>query len=146
MKVYIDLCCRGELYAYLISELGLPDKDAAKEMCFTVLFGYARKNPDDWKDIEKAFARLFPNVFEYCVDFKRREGYWQLACDLQGVESDLVISQVCGGLIAADDAMPLYTIHDSILTTARYVETVQDAFRSAAARLGLAVTVRVEPA
>ncbi len=46
---------------------------------------------------------------------------------LQSIEAHLILDLVCGNLLRSMPHMPLYTIHDCIVTTNEFEQTVQEA-------------------
>lgn len=101
-----------------------------------------------WNRYVKAFAFCFPNVFSIFQLVKLGEGlrteysnnrlsrkkekglYTTLACIFQRFESNLVLHIACAEVNEKYPDIPIYTIHDSIVTTVEHAETVQQIFRN----------------
>ena len=110
-----------ELVAYKLIPKDCSDpRKRAKEITLTILFG---KN-DSKKKVKKAvraFRKVFPTVFEITEMVKFGDSadhtHSTLACTLQSFESDTILKHCCGTLAAEYPDLPLFTIHDSIITT-----------------------------
>lgn len=130
---YIGLCQRGRLYEYLMAKTGYADKRAFKdEVWFHFLYGTNKKLERCRGDatlvklvpLIELFTAEFPTVYEYMWRAKERN-YRRLPCEMQRLESRIMIDTVIGWLAENEPAVPLLSIHDSILTTPENVPLVQ---------------------
>lgn len=60
-----------------------------------------------------------------------RERYKELARDMQRLESQMMINEVCARLFDRFPEIKLVTVHDSVITTAKYVEAVKSEIENA---------------
>ena len=121
---YVDFCERGLIYDHLQDAAGLGglSRSQVKEKFYREIF-FGRNQVVT--DFTRLFDREFPLVMRLIRDAKRKD-YTRLACQMQTMESSLVINRVCRRLMATPQ-VPLITIHDSILTTPVHVERVRTA-------------------
>lgn len=136
IRVYVDLIGKGKLYErineIINDELGInyDKKQLKKSVIFPVFFssnhvigqgrGYAK--------FKKIFRKYFPNVYEAFKIIKRNDKT-ALACLLQRMESYMVIEVICRRIARERPDLPLFTIHDSIVTTQgneQYVKSVME--------------------
>lgn len=97
-----------DLYEYIQEELGLKDRDEAKQLCFTVLFSDYR-NPNPYI---KKFKELFPSVIEWINKFKKENGSNKFSITLQKKEAEIFIDNIYEKL---KDKYFMITKHDSII-------------------------------
>jgi hypothetical protein len=111
--------------------LSIPDKDLcnklqrdfAKVATFQAFFEkvYATK----WSVYVRAFKECFPNVYAIFQLIKRGKGeHNTLACIFQRFESHLILHKICVDIHHHHPEVPIFTIHDSIATVERHVDTV----------------------
>lgn len=140
---------------------GKPCRDQVKEIVFTVLFG---KTPvTTTHRVKLAFKNLFPTVYRIigavkCGRNPKSKSYEKkrrshrknvdspsrtLACALQSLESEIILNTICGEIIRKDDSIPLFTIHDSIITLPEHIEYVTKVMNdSFIAKMGYAPKLR----
>lgn len=136
---FVTLCELGQLYRTLKDEMEereMPLRHWVKTEMFEVLFGPNRLK-SRLKDI---FEKMFPGVAEVIRVHKRKD-YAFLPRLLQNIEANFVINGVCRRLMVEMPDAPVYTIHDSILTTRPFVEPIRQIIFEEFARLGLAPTL-----
>lgn len=141
LRAYLEVCERGEFY----ESLAHPDRtrDDVKARLWNPLFGHpGRDRPyEGW-----VWARLnsrYPTVARFIRDSKARD-HKRLAHLLQGAESDFFINTVCRRLMREEPDLPLYTIHDSLLTTADNVRRVRGVIMDEFSKMGLQPSLKVE--
>ena len=71
-------------------------------------------------EFKRRFSETFPKVAEVIRQHKRKD-YRFLSRLLQNYESTVIINRVCRRLMNEHPAAPIYTIHDSILTTSPWI-------------------------
>lgn len=112
----------GMLYDFLKEKFRLnlgitfSSNKEVKAHVFSVLFtdnrfiGQAKAAP------KKLFAEIFPTVYRFFSLFKNKDKT-VLPRILQSIESWLVLDKVCKRIAKEKKDLPIFTIHDSILTT-----------------------------
>lgn len=115
-SLYKSLCEKGELYDYLSQHWNLNKKSVKKQLFKEVLFG---------RGICPKFQSMFQNI-SYFILYNKSEDFRALAYACQRLESDIIIRGVCKNLMTHDKTIPLFTIHDSILTTPPYVGAIKE--------------------
>lgn len=117
-------------------------RKTAKNITFCVLFNtnYAIR----YDDSVKIFESLFPNVYKIMSMIKSKS-HPTLAVILQNLEADLILNQTCKIISEKNSEIPLYTLHDSIITTEENVKFVQDEMISVLSQnLGIPPSIKVE--
>ena len=130
--LFIGLCERGELYEYLGSHEEVPVRNWTKKQFFEVIFGKTRAT----SPMKSMFAEEFPNVAEVVRAHKKKD-YRHLPRLLQNIEANFMINTVCRRIMNELPGAPVFTIHDSILTTRQFVSPIRDVMMEEFARLGL---------
>ena len=122
-REYSILCQKGELYEFLMTATGCPDRSKVKKEVFRdVLFGKL----DARGQVKDAFAHQWPSIHGAVMHVKRRHGYKVVAQSLQRLESSIVIDGVCRSLVREYPDVRFLTIHDSVITTAENVKLVRE--------------------
>lgn len=130
--LFIGLCERGELYEHLCSHEEFPVRKWAKQRFFEVIFGKTRAT----SPMKSMFAADFPNVAEVVRAHKKKD-YRHLPRLLQNIEANFIINTVCRRIMNEIPDAPIFTIHDSVLTTRQFVEPIRTIMMDEFARLGL---------
>ena len=120
---YITDSRRGRIYERIAEENGLT-REEAKSRCFQVLFSH----PTHYQDQKKQFAAVYPEVFGFCVDYKREHGYRQLSIRLQQMEAE-VMEEVC--LELHRRGIDVLTVFDSIIVKEEDAEEAREVFGNA---------------
>ncbi len=120
---YITDARRGRIYERIAKENGLT-REEAKSRCFEVLFSH----PNHYQDRKKQFAKVYPDVFNFCVDYKRKHGYRQLSIRLQQMEAE-VMEEVC--LQLHRRGIDVLTVFDSIIVKEEDAEGAREVFGNA---------------
>ena len=116
-----DLIKRGELYDYFIEEYKKSFKeqisrDNAKEIVFGILFSENVFYIPAAHPSTQFFYELFPNIAS--LFFRIKVGnHNTLSLLLQNLESQAILGQVCSTISKQHPNIPLFTIHDSVVTT-----------------------------
>ncbi|AFR36033.1 hypothetical protein B739_1435 [Riemerella anatipestifer RA-CH-1] len=115
-----------ENFGKLLVEKDILDKDEpnlrnkVKEITFISIYSHNNQAPHV-KEI-RIFKEFFPNVFKVFSKIKFGKKYHNaLSLCLQRLESKLVIDKSCRKISQKYPFAPIYTIHDSIVTTERHV-------------------------
>jgi hypothetical protein len=109
-----------DLYSVLAKEGNMPRADA-KDKIFVIMFA---PNYMQTGKICRAFKKLFPILSSKIYQAKNGD-YTDVARSMQTTESKIMIEGVLQSLL--DQNIPAFSIHDSIMTTAPWVETVKAA-------------------
>jgi len=138
-QTFVELCEQGKLYSTLKEEM--EDREMhlrqwVKTELFEVLFGSNRLK-SRLKDI---FNDTFHGVSEVIRVHKRKD-YAFLPQLLQNIEANFVINTVCRRIMTEMPDAPVFTIHDSILTTRPFVAFIRQIMIEEFARLGLTPTL-----
>jgi len=136
---FVMLCEQGKLYRTLKDEMEereMPLRHWVKTELFEVLFG-SNRFQSRLKDI---FKELFPAVAEVIRVHKRKD-YAFLPRLLQNIEANFVINTVCRRIMVEMPNAPVFTIHDSVLSTRQFVEPIRKIMFDEFAKLGLVPTL-----
>ena len=139
---FFGLANSGRLYEYIAEQAGggIKDRKAFKEKLFREIF-YGR-NSRRQTTYSKLFCRLFPTVYEFIRDVKRGD-HTLLAKILQRAESSFVIDGVIWRCMIEHPEMPVFTIHDSVLTTPRWTSRLYGLMLDEFNKWGLAPKLRI---
>ena len=136
---FVTLCEQGRLYRTFKEEMKereMPLLHTVKTELFEVLFG-SNHLKSRLKDI---FGELFPSVAEVIRVHKTKD-YRFLPRLLQNIEANFIINTVCRRIMLEMPEVPVFTIHDSVLTTRLYMEPIRQIMIDEFARLGLTPTL-----
>lgn len=140
MLEYRESVLNGTIYedvgsyngAYLIFKQEPERRQNAKDAFIPLFFGknvpiYPKDYNDrvTWKDNAVIFSSFFPSVDKIFRTYKEKS-YETLSRVLQFIEAKLILHIVCKTIAEETPDIPLFTIHDSILTTENYADHVQD--------------------
>ena len=135
---YLRACEDGRLY----EELMEPGDDRAKfktRLFADVYFG----DPGYPSLLRDRFQQMYPTVAGVLRDLKRR-GHKHPARLMQSYESTLFIAVVCRRLTQEHPGIPIFTIHDSILTVPDGMELVRRIILEEFAKLGVCPSLKTE--
>jgi hypothetical protein len=131
-QTFIEKVRDGSFYDYLLKELGQRTgrstltRELMKKSVFTVLFS-ANESTSRLMQRRKAFfSQLFPNVYHLFETFKSQQ-HRTLALLLQNIESEIFLNRIARRIAQERPDLPIFTIHDSIITTVgneAFVETI----------------------
>lgn len=136
LKEYFDLIQYGDLYAYMKEQCGKTDvtRDDFKIDFFGYLFG---PNLTDASIVLQVMRDKFPTIHAYVKKIKQvdllraefvftnyhdfveryKEYYAELSRQMRIVEADCMYNTIVNRLMNEFPQIPIFTIHDSILTT-----------------------------
>ena len=135
----MTLCEEGRLYEYLMGRREILVRDWIKEEFFQMIYGKnSFRSP-----LKDDFRELFSGVAQVMQVHKRRD-YRFLPRLMQNIEANFVINGLCRRLMRELPEAPVFTIHDSLLTTGQYVQAFQEVILEEFARLGLQPTLHVK--
>lgn len=101
-------------------DFNIGERDQYKEEMMKVLFTRNGYNPKS----KQIFTKIYPYVDSVFKKINRTD-YKSLSKRLQRLESKLVLRVVCKKISQQNKDIPLFTIHDSLLTTPTYFKTVE---------------------
>jgi len=127
---YRKIVNEGTLYEFLtekFSELGIHyvDRKSVKAAVFQILFTDNRFLGQKDAQPKRLFKNIFPNVYEIFSLIKRKNKT-SLPRLLQRMESYLVLETITKRISEIYPEIPLFTIHDSIITTKGYENEVKE--------------------
>jgi hypothetical protein len=136
---FIRLCEEGQLYEELMEVTETRVRQWSKEGFFEILFGRNSVT----SEFKRRFIETFPKVAEVIRQHKRKD-YRFLSRLLQNYESTVVINRVCRRLMIEHPTAPIFTIHDSVLTTRAHHADVIRIMREEFGKLGLSPSLHLE--
>ncbi len=124
---YIDWVSNGTFYEkfgkilkeknIIVGDKGL--RGHAKEASFKSFF--SQNSSFGLNKPLQTFASVFPNVYKIFANIKSGKNlHSTLACTLQNLEAELILHVICKRISEEYPHIPLFTIHDSIVTTVDY--------------------------
>ena len=127
---YIREASAGNLYEFMQSEINNPeiDRSRVKTMILITFFSDNRYISQKTEDaaLKRRFRALFPKIYELIALCKRSRKN-RFACLLQSVESEIILHRCCKRIWdEGGHRVPVFTIHDSIATTAENVVFVRN--------------------
>lgn len=136
---YLQWCEEG-IYDKLAAKIGQPRSKVKKEMFAGVLFN----RESGWQNkTARAFEEEFPNIRQELADMKAH-GYKKVAHAMQRTEADFMFGRVIPRLLQENPQMPIFTLHDSVLTTPHYSGYVQGVMKDEFEKLDIKAKVRIE--
>lgn len=125
-------CETGEMYAKMLNNSKVETRAELKKKMFEeVYFGKRERTA-----LLSAFRRLYPTMHKLIAAVKERD-YRQLSWTMQRIESEIVINDACDRLRKDHPTIPILTIHDAILTTPSFADTVHQHLTAAFQRRGV---------
>lgn len=121
-RKFIELVVKGNFYEYMTANFRLlfkerfDTRDKVKKEVLRILFSDPRKDGIRFYEPCRWFEQHFPVSYELFKKLKSKD-YTMLPILLQRVESHLVIDIICKQITQKDALIPVFTIHDSIITT-----------------------------
>lgn len=139
VKNYLEIVKNGQFYekfGELLVENNLFEGDVqeqsirakVKEITFASL--YSPNTAIAYNPEVRIFSCVFPNVYQMIklikVGHKKHRAYSIL---LQRLEAELILDKICNRINRAYPHIPLFTVHDSIVTIEEYVPIVENFMR-----------------
>jgi len=150
VKLYCKLVSVGKIYDYVGDEcrkagLDVPtERSALKVAVFQALYSANQFQGQEDAKPKQIFRKTFPNVTKLFEIIKRRESE-QLPILLQSIESHLFLDVIAYRIYKERPSLPIFTIHDSIVTTKgneEYVKTIM--FEELSRAIGFEPTINIE--
>lgn len=149
---FVSRVMDGTIYDHLLEQYNgrveqdqrIASRGEFKQQFFkAVLYGdngraYASQSP-----MALLFQSLYPSVWRFIVS-QKAEDWRRLAIRMQQREARFMIGRVCGRLMEHHRAIPLLTVHDSIMTTPEHLPTVHRILVEEFERLGVRPAFKIE--
>ncbi|MCA6068730.1 hypothetical protein JI747_016300 [Chryseobacterium sp. RG1] len=119
---YIDIVKSGQLYEefgkILLSKGIITDEEPVRTQAKTIIFSsiFSPNQSIAYNQSMVIFKDSFPDVYEIYRQIKQGQ-HRTLACLLQNVEAKLVLHTACKIIAENEPEIPIFTLHDSIITT-----------------------------
>ncbi len=115
-----------------------------KEIVFQSI--YSPTNNASFSESIKIFKKTFPSVYEIFSRIKTvGKHHSTLSVTLQRLEADLVLNKACRRISQKYPFIPLFTVHDSIVTTEQYVRFVKsELYNVLKENIGIAPGLKIE--
>jgi hypothetical protein len=133
VKQYIKSVTLGKFYEDfgallktegLISGNGKELRKKAKNATFSSIF--SPNNSISYNEQLKSFKKVFPDVYNLLSLIKFGKGHHNtLACTLQNFEANLILHKACKIISRINSNIPIFTLHDSIITTNEHIMLVE---------------------
>ncbi|RMZ60385.1 hypothetical protein D1632_05460 [Chryseobacterium nematophagum] len=119
---YMDIVKSGQLYEefgkILLNKGIITDETCIRKQAKTIIFSsiFSPNQSIAYNQSMVIFKDLFPDVYEIYRQIKQGE-HRTLACLLQNIEAKLVLHTACKIIAEEQPEVPIFTLHDSIITT-----------------------------
>lgn len=138
LERYQSVCEKGTLYESLMKSSEIRWK--FKKKFFTYVFFGSNSCRSELKT---RFYKAYPSIGKMLETIKRKD--YRLSSHLmQNYESTIFIHRICGALMREHRDMPVFTIHDSILTLPEHLDAVKNIIYREFDKLGVKPTLRDE--
>jgi hypothetical protein len=142
---FLRNCESGQFYESLLTEEERKVKrsrDRLKRRFYVVLFGRNRLKRHRWPNVlRERFETEYPTVAAVLADLKRKN-YRHSSHLLQNIEATAFIYRIGNRIRAERPDMPLFTIHDSLMTTPENVPYVRTIIASEFANFGIVPSLK----
>jgi hypothetical protein len=154
-KYFAHLVATGKLYEFISKEfksglhggskrVTLMDRESAKQAFITMLNSDDTKKNSPSSHLMSQFKSLFPVVAEV-ISFLKSKSNRNLAFLLQAIEAEFIIHRISLPLLKLHPEIPIYTIHDGIITTKQHAYTLLNWLRMVYSEaLGIEPEVKIE--
>lgn len=129
VRVIQKLCEDGQFYEPILEYVNKRrkrkiDRNLLKKQALQV---FSAKTRDESTCIyTEYFNKHYPHMMEFIRAYKAKNGYKSIINQLQTMEADLIIHQICSELMVEYPHIPLFTVHDAIGTLPEYMPTVKE--------------------
>jgi hypothetical protein len=136
VKNFCVLVTSGKLYEFISDKFKgksvksgkkdpFRDRKSTKQAFIEMLYSDTKKYYSESSDFMKEFKKLFPTVARIILLLKHYRNN-DLAFLLQSIEATFILEKICGSLSKEYPDIPLYTIHDGIITTEEYAVLLEE--------------------
>ncbi len=144
------LVVNGKLYKFISDELKgkfvkpsgfdpFAEEKLAKHEMIKMMYFNPKERYSESKTYFAAFKKLFPTEASV-IELLKSKRYQDFSVLLQKTESRILLGEVCRKIFIKDSSIPMYTIHDGIMTTKEHALAVEQIIRSTYKKL-----MKVEP-
>lgn len=144
---YTTIAKSGDFYHQLSKEVfprRIFDKAEIKKLTYTVFFSNNRSIQGMHYIGKRNFRKIFPDVYRVFSIIKRKN-HRALSHILQRIESEIMIQKVSQRISIENPRLPIFTIHDSIVTTDGNQDYVSRVIEEEAYNLtGLKISLGIE--
>lgn len=147
LSEYIQKASHGEIYEYMIQIINHAQgvnlsKDDVKVMILTTLFSKNKYMPA----YKRYFKMNFLPIYEL-IKLTKKDDHTALSCLLQSMESEIILHRCCKRIWEeGNHQIPVFTIHDSIVTTVEHFGYVRDVMEKELCRaIGVSPKLKIEP-
>jgi hypothetical protein len=123
---YLADCLSGSLYEKLSDLTGYP-RDVVKRRFLAVVYGEERHMNTK---VGESFHRLYPTVFDAVIEANYRLGHGGLPCEMQRLESRVMIGGVAARFLRENLSTPVLTLHDCLLVPPSHTKVAEEIIRS----------------
>jgi len=142
---FIQLLTSGKLYEFIsdnfqgkfVSKGGFDPfktRELAKSEFLHMMYFDPQKNDPQIKRVFQEFKKLFPNV-AVLIELLKSMSYDIFPILLQKIEVKMLLMEVGKAVFKHDDTIPIFTIHDSLVTTVDHGDTVASILKETYKRL-----------
>jgi hypothetical protein len=138
----ISLCERGQFYEEMAAEVWKDDglnRDSIKGISVWLLFDHTMPTLPYWRELEGKF----PTFAKHIAALKALD-YRTTACAAQRFESLIMIRGACAELMYDHPQVPIWTVHDSIMTTREHLDTARAVILAEFGRYGITPTLQIK--
>jgi hypothetical protein len=123
VKNYSRLVCSGELYDHILKEMNdsTMKRDDVKRDFLRAMYS---DNRFTQCPVKRMFRELFPEVYQLFALFKKHNRK-ALPLMLQQIEATLILERVTRRIAEEFPDLPIYTIHDSVVTLMAYRKRIE---------------------
>ena len=120
---YKHLVCSGNLYDHILKEMNNPTmtRDDVKRDFLRAMYS---DNRFTQCPVKRMFRELFPEVYQLFALYKRKNKK-AFPIALQQIEATLILDRVSKRIAREFPGLPIYTIHDSVVTLMAYRKRIQ---------------------
>lgn len=145
---YVTHCSKGTFYEFLSSRMNLfpVKRSQVKKMIFVTFFSRNGFNhlPFEEAQLKRKFEHEFPRMYEI-FHFIKSKSKKALAILLQSIESYVMLEIIVPAIIKRHPLIPIFTIHDSIVTTQSNEELISEIMEKEIFKLiGIKPALKVE--
>ncbi|MDR3057885.1 MAG: hypothetical protein LBU84_07075 [Prevotella sp.] len=122
-------------------------RKSGKMALFEILFSPNNSPFNNKKDELGYFFNYYGSVYNvFRLAKQGRRTHNALACSLQYLEAQLILHRICKIIGEENPDIPLFTIHDSVITTEEHVDFVLQIMRDVIKdAVGSEPTIKIEP-
>lgn len=125
-KLYEFICSRFfEAFQGTGDEIRFNTRSKTKGEVLKLMYYNPRERFSTSHSTFTEFKKLFP-VEADVMSLLKKDDYKDFAILLQKIEARILLHEVCKEVFNISSEIPLFTVHDSIITTERYAQVLED--------------------